>query len=107
MTKKLPRMTLRRLLGRLVAGSAISGMLCAAAAFLTGLGAQAQVAPPNLSAPGVDWAGFVAPASVIMATAATAVPITVRRTQLDLAGEVWAEPLFSIVVISFLHHLKN
>ena len=38
-----------------------------------------------------------------MATAATAVPMTVRRTQPVLAGAVVAEALFSIVVISFLH----
>jgi hypothetical protein len=38
-------------------------MVCAALAFRVGLGAQAQttVAAPNLSAPGVAWAGFVAP----------------------------------------------
>jgi hypothetical protein len=59
MTRSLPP-TLRRL----AAGAAVSSLFCVAA-FLTGPGAQAQTtgAPANLvlSAPGVAWAGFVAP----------------------------------------------
>jgi hypothetical protein len=61
MTSNLPPMTLRCLL----AGVAITGMCCVLGACLTGLGAQAQTAGApanlNLSAPGVAWAGFVAP----------------------------------------------
>jgi hypothetical protein len=61
MTSKLPPMTLRCLL----AGAAISGLCCVFTACLTGLGARAQTAGApaglNLSAPGVAWAGFVAP----------------------------------------------
>jgi hypothetical protein len=58
MMQDLPRMA-----RCLLVGAALLGMVCAALAFLVGLGAQAQttVAAPNLSAPGVAWAGFVAP----------------------------------------------
>jgi hypothetical protein len=61
MTTGLPRMTLRRL----VASAVMLGVLCTPTAFLAALAADGPTtgAPPNLdlSAPGVAWAGFVAP----------------------------------------------
>ena len=61
MTNSLPRM--RRLLRASVLGAGVLGALCAAAAYLPLLAAEATGAPPglNLSAPGVGWAGFVFP----------------------------------------------
>jgi hypothetical protein len=59
MTRDLPRMR------RVLAGAIVLGALCSAAASLPVFAAEASKtgAPPNLdlSAPGVAWAGFVAP----------------------------------------------
>jgi hypothetical protein len=61
MTKQPPRMTPRRLL----AGAVVLGALCVRATCLPAFAAEASAtgAPPGLelSAPGVAWAGFVAP----------------------------------------------
>jgi hypothetical protein len=61
MTKYLPCMTARCLLASVI----LLGALCAPGVFLPTLAAEAPTtgAPPNLnlSAPGVAWAGFVAP----------------------------------------------
>ena len=48
------------------------------------------------------WAGVVAVPSVSMPIAANDAPITARRSQLRLVLAVLGDPLFSIVVISFL-----
>jgi hypothetical protein len=61
MTTDMPRMTPRRLLARAI----VLGALCVSVALPAALAADAPAtgAPPNLdlSAPGVAWAGFVAP----------------------------------------------